>query len=319
MVDASNKIVSAIVVSGGIGDYLKACLDSLKGQTYPLLEIILIDNSGEPGLRKELLPDYPIVNLYSGSKALSYCVSLNKGIELSKGDFILCLNDDVILDSNFIKEALEGFLPDSKIGMVSGKILRYDRKTIDSAGLFLSLWRTAKERGYGILDVGQFQKKEYVFGVNGAVAFYRKKMLEAIKEDGDYFDADFHFFYEDLDLAWRAQNNGWRAYYVPDAIAYHIRGGSARGSSGINKPYARRYISEELHGDLIKNRYLAVIKNETRINFLLHLPFLILYDFVMWTYILFFRPKQIGVFIFNLKYLKSAWGKRAARFPPLLK
>lgn len=312
MTDASNKIVSVIVVSCGIGNYLKVCLDSLKGQTYPAPEIILIDNSGEPGLRKEILQDYPFVNLYPGSKGLSYCASLNKGIELSKGDFILCLNDDVILDSNFIKGALKGFLPDSKIGMVSGKILRYDRKTIDSTGLFLSCWRTARERGYGILDAGQFQKKEYIFGVNGAVAFYRRGMLEAIKEDGNYFDADFHFFYEDLDLSWRAQNNGWKAYYVPDAIAYHIRGGSARTAGGINKPYARRYINEELHGDLIKNRYVAIIKNETRLDFLLHLPFLALYDFAMWTYILFFRPKQIRVFISNLKYLKSAVDKRAS-------
>ena len=49
-----------------------------------------------------------------------------------------------ILDKDFLKQALRGFGRDSKIGMVSGKILRADGKTIDSTGLFLSPWRTAK-------------------------------------------------------------------------------------------------------------------------------------------------------------------------------
>ena len=311
MNDASNKIVSVIAVSCGIGDYLKSCLDSVKGQTLPAFEIILIDNSSKTHFRQEISKDYPFVKLYSSSSNLSYCDSLNKGIGLSKGDFILCLNDDVILDNHFIEEALKGFLVDSKVGMVSGRILRYDRKTIDSAGLFLNLWRSAKERGYGIKDRGQFQKKEHIFGVNGAVAFYRKEMLQAIKEDGNYFDPDFHFFYEDLDIAWRAQNNGWRGYYIPGAIAYHIRGGSLRSSCGINKPYARRYLNDNLHAHLIKNRYLILIKNEKWWDFLLHIPFIVLYDMFMWTYILFFRPKQVKLFISNLRYLKSALDRRA--------
>jgi len=44
-------------------------------------------------------------------------------------------------------------------------------KIIDSTGLFLTPWRTAKERGYGDKDRGQFGKEGYIFGVNGAVAF----------------------------------------------------------------------------------------------------------------------------------------------------
>ncbi len=307
---ASNKIVSVIVVSCRITTYLRACLDSLEGQIHQASEIILIDNSLNSSLGKEISQDYPFVRLYSSPRNLSYCDSLNQGLKSTKGDFILCLNDDVILDKHFIKEALRGFLLDSRVGMVSGKILRYDKLTIDSSGLFLSLWRTARERGYGVKDRGQFQKEEYVFGVNGAVAFYRKEMLEALKEYGNYFDQDFRFFYEDLDLAWRGQNEGWKCYYVPDALVYHMRGASVRSNSGINKPYARRYLNDELHADLIKNRYLAIIKNESRVDFLLHLPFLVLYDSILWAYVLFFRPKQIGVFIANLKYLKSALDKR---------
>ena len=310
MKELSNKIVSVIIVTCAIEDYLKSCLDSLKGQTHPFLEIILIDNSLNPNFSQTISKAWPEVRLYSSPKNLFYCQALNRGIEISKGDFILCLNDDVTLDKDFIKEALKGFMIEERIGLVSGKILRPDQQTIDSTGLFISPWRTVKERGYGSKDRGEFEKEEYIFGVNGAVAFYCKKMLEGIKENHDYFDSDFHIFYEDLDIAWRAKNRGWKGYYIPKAVAYHTRGGTVRQGRGINKKYGRRYLKDELHLDLIKNRYLAIIKNESLKGLFLYLPFIFLYDLWMWSYILLFRPQLIKKFILALGYLNSALRKR---------
>lgn len=306
----SNKIVSAIVVTCGINNYLKSCLDSIKEQTYSAFEIIVIDNSLNWNFNQVITGSYPYIKSYLSPKNLFYCEALNKGIKISKGDFTLCLNEDVILDKRFIEEALKGFFLDTKVGMVSGKILRSDRRTIDSTGLFLSFYRTAKERGYGFKDRGQFEKEGYIFGVNGAVAFYRRDMLEDIKINSDYFDTDYRIFYEDLDIAWRGRNFGWKAYYIPQAIAYHVRGATFRPDSGINKPFARRYLNNELQNDLIKNRYLTMIKNESGLDFLLHLPSVALYDFITWVYVLLFRPKVIKIFFLNLKYLKDALKKR---------
>ncbi|MFA5410927.1 MAG: glycosyltransferase family 2 protein [Candidatus Omnitrophota bacterium] len=293
----SNQLVSAIIVTAGVNGYLGSCLGSLKAQTYPSLEIIVIDNTIEHNSVSELCRSYPGIRLFSNRKDLLYCEALNKGIAVSSGDFLLCLNDDVILERNFVAEALKGFEIDKKIGMVSGKVLRSDRKTIDSTGLFLSIWRTAKERGYGRQDRGEFESGGYVFGVNGAVAFYRRAMLEQIKKGSSgYFDPAYRIFYEDLDLAWRAQNRGWRGYYIPKAIAYHTRGGTVRQGKGIDKKYARKYLSEERHYDLIKNRYLTIVKNESWFSFFWHLPFIIFYDIFAWGYILFFRPSLIKKF-----------------------
>jgi len=310
MNEMSNRLVSIIIVTCGRRDYLRSCLDSIKKQAYSALEIIVIDNSLNPNFSQEIIKRYPEVKLHASLKNLPYCGALNKGIEISKGYFILCLNDDVTLDEGFIEKALGGFSINKKIGMVSGKILRSDGKAIDSTGLFLSIWHTAKERGYGLKDIGQFEKEEYIFGVNGAVAFYRREMLENIKIGSDYFDTDYRFFYEDLDTAWRGQNFGWKAYYIPEAIAYHVRGATARAGYGIDKPYARRYLNSDLHLDLIKNRYLTFIKNESFFRFVLYLPFILLYDFLVWGYILIFRPSLIKKFLLNLKYLKSAFKKR---------
>jgi GT2 family glycosyltransferase len=310
MKEPSNKIVSVVVVTCGINDYLRACLESVKEQSYSPLEIIVIDNSLNQSFNQDIARSYPAVQLYSSPTNLFYCASLNKGIDLSQGSFVLCLNDDVILDKRFIEEALRGFFIDSRVGMVSGKILRSDRKTIDTAGLFLSLCRSAKERGYGLKDRGQFERAGFIFGVNGAVAFYRKEMLDELNLNSEYFDSDFHFFYEDLDIAWRARRFGWKGYYIPQARAFHVRGGSVRKVCGRGKPYARRYLSDELHVDLIKNRYLAIIKNESWPDFLLRVPFIALYDFIVWIYLLFFKPKLAKTLLANLKYVRSAFKKR---------
>jgi len=305
----SNEIVS-IIITCAVKDYLESCLNSIKAQTHPKYEIIIIDNLNDINFSQTIIKNYPEVKLYSQKENISYCEALNLGIKQSIGDFVLCLNDDVILDNGFIEKALRGFFIDSKVGMVSGKILRSDRETIDSSGLFLSFYRSAKERGYGLKDKGQFEKEGYIFGVNGAAAFYRKKMLEDVKEGLDYFDPDFHFFYEDLDIAWRAQRKGWKGYYISGAVAYHVRGGTARKNYGIDKPYARRYLSDALHLDLIKNRYLTIIKNESYLDFLLHLPYIILYDFFIWSYILIFRRRLIKKFLLNAEYFRNALEKR---------
>ncbi|MDD4939469.1 MAG: glycosyltransferase [Candidatus Omnitrophica bacterium] len=299
-----------IIVTRDIEDNLKACLDSLKKQSYPVNQIFIIDNSLNEDFRQKILGQFPEIKLHGPALPLTYCEAINKGIGMSNGCFILCLNDDVVLDNKFIEEAIRAFDIDDKIGMVSGKILRPGGKIIDSTGLFLSPWRTARERGYGLKYKGQYGRKGYVFGVSGSVAFYRRKMLENIKMGPEYFDNDFRFFYEDLDIAWRANRHGWKGYYIPQAIAYHVRGATARGGSGINKPFARRYINDSLHLDLIKNRYLAMIKNESFFGFLTHLPLIALYDAAMWCYVLSFRPGLIKQFISKTGIMKSAFDKR---------
>jgi GT2 family glycosyltransferase len=310
MIDRSNKIVSVIIPTRAAGDHLERCLESLKSQTSSPQETLVIDNSSEPGFSRKIAEKFPFAKFYPSPEPLSFCESLNKGIRSSCGGFILCLNDDAVLDKNFIEEALKGFEKSVKIGMVSGKILRRDRQTLDSAGLSVSVFRTARERGYGREDKGQFETEGFLFGVTGAAAFYRRAMLEEIKEGDDYFDPDFGFFYEDLDIAWRGNRAGWKGRFVPRAIAYHIRGGTVRQKDGIDKPYARRYLNDELLLGLIKNRYLTVIKNDSCLPFLIHLPFFLAYDIAQWAYLFLFKPSLVKKFFSSSHYLKKALRKR---------
>jgi len=285
--------VSALIVTIGSKDYIFRCIESLLKQTCLADEIIVIDNSLDPIFSSKLKKIFPQVKVYSQEKNLFYSPSLNKGLELSAQDFILCLNDDIILDSCFISKAMDVFSRDTRIGISGGKVLRSNAKTLDSCGLFLTFWRTAKDRGYGQKDKGQFNEAGYVFGINGSAVLYRRKMLEKIKDKNGYFDSRFFMFYEDLDLSWRAKKQGWLAYYVPEACAYHVRGGSFRPDAGKDKAIARRYLNSQLHLELIKNRHLTILKNESFFGFLLHFIPILVYDACVFLYILVFRPEEI--------------------------
>jgi ABC-2 type transport system permease protein len=306
-----NHSVSVIIPTCGRDSYFIPCLKSLSRQTCPPAEVILINNSLSAELEQKARELYPSIKILTPDRNLYYGESLNRGIAASTGDFILCLNDDATLDEDFIGEALKGFHADKTIGMVSGKILRPDRKILDTTGLFLSVWRTVRERGHGRTDRGQFEKEGFIFGVGGAVAFYRRKMLEEIKQGAFFFDPSFRMFYEDLDLSWRAHHRGWKAYYVPTATACHVRGGSVRNKPGQGKSWARRYLSDEFHSDLIKNRYRAISKNETFGTFCLHLVPMVFYDLCAWCYVLFFRPKVIRIFFSNMKGMSGTTEQEA--------
>jgi len=308
-------LVSVVIVTAGKGNFVKDCLRSLEKQSWRNREIIVADNSLDERLSLSIAREFPFARILKNEKNLFYCRSLDQGIAVCEGEFILCLNDDVVLGEKFIEEALKGFSVSPDIGMVSGKVLRADKRTIDSTGLFLSLWRTASERGYGVLDKGQFKEEGFIFGVNGAVAFYRKALLDRLKIESssgitEYFDADFNFFYEDLDICWRARNAGWKGYYIPSALAYHVRGATARYARGINKRFARFYLNDELNFHLVKNRYLAIIKNEKLLYFVLLLPLLFIYDAVTLSYLIFCRPSVLRYFFDSAIPFQSAFRKR---------
>lgn len=279
-------MISVIVVNYNKKDLLRKCLDSIQGQDSKDIEIIVIDNASKDGTVEMTSTYYPEIKLIWNTKNLLLCKAYNQGVEASKGNFILCLNNDVILGKTYLKEALSAIGMDTKIGMISGKILRFDKKTIDSTGLFLGRNRKAVKRGYGRIDLGQYEKPCYVFGVSGSCAFFRKKMLEDIKDKHGYFDERFGMYYEDLDLCWRANKKGWKAYYNPRAVAYHIRGGTAgervKSREGLKFPY----LTDELKKRYVINRYRCILKNDSFIDFLINLPFILWYELKIWCYFL---------------------------------
>jgi len=281
-------MISIIIVNYNRKDLLKNCLDAVRTQSFKDIEIIVVDNGSSDGSSDMARADYPWVKLIENKENLFFCKANNQGIEAAKGDLILCLNNDCILDKDYLKEAVISFNVDEKIGMVSGKIFRMDRKTIDSTGLFVARNRKPLERGYGKPDKGQYDNPGYIFGVSGSCMLMKKIMLDDIRDENGYFDETFEMYYEDLDLCWRARKKGWKAYYNPKAMAYHARGGTSITCGGGNRRPGLNlaYIEDNLKKKYIRNRYKCMKKNDTLSGFIAHLPFILLYEIKMYFYII---------------------------------
>jgi len=282
-------MISVIVVNYNTKDLLGKCLDSLRGQSFGDMEVIAVDNASSDGSAGMVSAFYPEVKLIRNADNQLFCKAQNLGIEASRGDYILCLNSDCVLDKDYLSIMAAAMHIEEKIGMVSGKILRIDKKTIDSTGLFVGRNRKAIERGYDREDKGQYDKPGYVFGVSGACAFFRRKMLAEIKDKHGYFDERFGAYYEDLDLCWRANKKGWKAYYDPKAVAYHARGGTAAGRDNRGKALIFPYISRDLKKRYIVNKYRCIVKNDSIFGFLANLPFILWHDIKILGYLAIFR------------------------------
>lgn len=304
-----NKTVSVVVVTFHSERFIASCVKSLLKQTVPPCEIVVVDNGSLDGTVSILRNKFPDVRLIELGENTGFCRANNAGLAQTRGEFLLFANPDTTLEPNYSQEALAGFLPDPRVGMVGGKLLRFDKTTIDSAGQILTRSRKIQDRGYGRRDAGQFDLPAQVHSVCGAMALYRRAMIEDISQDGQLFDEDFFAFGEDMDVGWRARRRGWLAVYVPGAVAYHFRGGSQERHTAWTDFVRMGGRSAELKYHIVKNRWLMMIKNESLVSYLMNLPFILARDIALLGYLLvsspsaFFRLFAIGCYI-------RAWRKR---------
>ncbi len=198
--------------------YLPTCLDSLRGQSPPAIEIIVVDNASQDGSQDLITTAYPQVRLIALSENRGFTGACNIGMEAAGGEFIALLNNDTEVETNWAAEVARAFDQHPEAGIVASKMLLFDqRDRFHTSGDFFTSDGRAGNRGAWQLDRGQFDRGEYVFSACGGSAAYRKSMLDHI----GLLDDDYFFLLEDVDLAWRAQLAGYRVWYTPAAIVYH--------------------------------------------------------------------------------------------------
>ena len=311
-------MVSIILLNWNGKQFLADCLHSICTQSYRTYELIVIDNCSTDG-SQHVLQQGAYNRLFLNEVNLGYCGGANLGIRHAAGEYVLIVNPDVKLHPDFLAQMLAAVERDPAIGIVTGKLLRFDGKTLDSTGQFLRRDLTPLERGYGEPDTGQYEQPGYVFSTCGAVAFYRRAMLDDIQLDGEFFDETHFAFFEDLDVGWRAQLLGWKAYYMPTAIAYHYRGG---GLTTLKQPtiwvaripflpdvsLTKKPAAIQRH--IIKNRYLTLIKNASWRDILRGLPAILKFEVLLWGYVVCARPSLLTTLWELLKLLPQARRKR---------
>ena len=315
------SLVSVNLLTWNGEKYIKKCLDSVLRQTYNNTEINVLDNGSKDKtivlIKKIKKESNRKINIWQNKENIGFAPGQNVLINKAKGDFILMLNQDAILDKDYIKKAVIEMEEDKKIAAIQPKIIKYDYEkdeptdSFDSTGLLIYRNRRIVNRGQGVKNKGQYEKKEEIFGADGALPFYRREALEDVKIDNEYFDNDFFAYKEDIDLSWRLRLYGWKIVYVPSILAYHGRGaGESESMKYLDILKQRRKVSFFAKKLSFKNQRLMQIKNEFFSNILRDFFPIFKKTIAAWAYVILFEPKILSCLLQFFRLLPSAWRKR---------
>jgi len=245
---AEAALVSVIVVNYRTEGYLRECLRSVREQSYPRIELILINN-GSPGFDREAFARFSPEILIDNHRNQGFARANNQGIRAAQGELVLLLNADARIPPDFVRLAAAEFARDRCIGSVVPRLVRWQApQIVESTGHLLRTDFTVAHRDHGVPAELATGEPGFVFGGSAACIVYRREMLEAVSFRGEYFDESFFAYYEDVDLDLRAQLAGYTAWYSPELVAEHV----GHGSGGRNRRWLR-LVAE-------KNRYLMLTK-----------------------------------------------------------
>jgi len=307
----------------------------LLAQKFPQVEII------DPGYNIGFAAGHNLVfEKYGTLTQPSDGHPLPKGEENNEKatDFFQLVNPDLILEPNYIEQMLKVF-NDPKVGAGTGKLYQWDTTrgilvphkdapcVLDTTGVTISKSGRARDRGQHEPDMGQYDRLINIQAVSGAGCMYRRSALEATKiqkigmsenqnpiypifdQSGyEYFDEDFHSYWEDVDLSWRMINAGWKNIFVPSAIGFH-----GRGAGSSKKGYVdvigfighHKKLSPRVRKLNYQNHIFMYIKNSP-----FFYPQFFVREFFMFWYILFFETGTFKVLPQMFKLLPRMWKKR---------
>ena len=250
--------------------------------------------------------NYPQVKVVSYPKNLGFAKTHNQAIAWSDSQYVTLLNQDIILEPDYLEKVVGYLDSHPEAAAVSGKILRWDwgtntkTKYIDSLGLMVFKNHRAVEIRQGEIDKGQDRETREVFGLSGALPTYRRSVLEKVKirlnqfDHQEYFDEDFFAYKEDVDLAFRLRLAGFKSFCLPQAVAYHDR--SVKGPRDLSDKAIRQSRREKDRMVKIysyKNHLLMLFKNEFKRNLVKFFWPIFWYEFKKLAFIILFEQSTI--------------------------
>lgn len=228
--------VSVVITNYNGKKYLKNCLDSLLGQTYKNIEIIMADDGSTDGSVEFVRENYPSVILAVNEKNSGLSVTSNNGAKKAKGDYLLFYNNDTISFPNFIEEMVRVADSSSEIGVVCPVQLPYrpedDAKMNDMQ----------KEIGVGSDIYGYIclaGDAGHIFYPDAAI-FIRSNLFQKIGG----FDPDFFLYGEDMDICWRVHLLGYKIAPALEAKFRHDSFCAKTENGKFQTSFKRRYLVE---------------------------------------------------------------------------
>lgn len=299
--------------------FLPFLFKSLKEQTFQDFALVVLDNysfDSTPKILEKELSSFSCPSLFlKGEKNLGFAQGHNFCFQEGKKhfafDYVFILNQDVFLAKDYLEKLVNFLTSHQDVAAVQGLLLSWRNQPlkepeissdskIDALGISVNLARQFKELGQGLSWL-EFQKEKdsqnprEVFGVTATAALFRGKALEELSEE--IFDRDFFSYKEDVDLAYRLRKFGWRAFCLPEALAWHCRTSNVK----------REVRNPQINYFSYRNHFLLLLKNEDFVNFKKDFWQIFWFELKKFFYLLFFERE-------TLRALKDVFALRKKMF-----
>ncbi len=316
---------------------------AMVNQTYKDTEIIAQIVSDDGGCKEYIQQHFPQIKILEPGYNIGFAKGHNEIFASTDAEFYQLVNPDLILEPDYIQRMVAEFEKEPNLGAATGKLLQYKfdtkekTKTIDTTGILMSRNGRARDRGQYEEDTGQYDNQIEVIGVSGAGPMYRKSALDAIKmpkmgsqntvdssqfnphttpttdnrlltTDFEYFDEDFHSYWEDTDMSLALQNQGFECRYVPSAVAFHGRtaGSSKEGYKNVGA-FVKHHqnFSSWIKQLNYKNHMFVVVKNFPKFYWKFFVR-----EFFMLGYVVVFEISTLKILSTLFKQFPLMWKKR---------
>lgn len=235
--------LSVIIVNYNVRQFVLQTLHSVyQSQLDGLsIEVIVIDNNSSDGSVEAIREYFPQTKVIANNNNPGFSKANNQGIEISKGEYVLLLNPDTVLEETTLAMSVARMKTESDIGALGVKM-------IDGTGTFLpeskrsfptpwnsltkllglsSLFSGSKMMGGYNLTYLNENKTHDIDVLCGAFMLMRRSALDK----SGLLDEDFFMYGEDIDLSYRIKKAGYRILYYPETQIIHYKGESTKKSS----------------------------------------------------------------------------------------
>lgn len=236
--------VSVMVLNWNGEQFLRPCLDSLLADHCNHVEVLVVDNGSKDRSVEVVSSEYPAVRLVAHATNLGFSRGYDEAAPAARGDFLVFLNNDTVVDRGWLAPLIEGLENDPIVGITTSKLLFYGLPVVQAAGGQLKLWTGPWELGHGSqIDSFNGAIVEPFFACGAAMAMSRR-----LFEKLDGFDPFFFAYCEDLDISWRARLAGYKVRLASKSIVYH----HYAVSRGALSPSKAKMVTENYLATMIK-------------------------------------------------------------------
>lgn len=265
------SLVSVVIVNWNGKHLLERCLPSVLSQVHVDAKVVVLDNGSTDGSVEWVESQFPLVRVICSDRNLGFARGNNEAIRATESRYVATLNNDAEPDPDWLSELVRAMDSSPTIGMCASKMVRADDSGVmDSCGIRIDRAGIGWNRYAGEREHTMERTPYEVLGPCAGAALYRRAMLDQV----GLFDESYFIYYEDIDLAWRAQRLGWRCLYVPSARVIHRHSSTVREGSSLK-------------GFLLgRNKVWTLVKNYPWPDWLLCFPLIVGYDTAAWLYAL---------------------------------